>query len=80
MHVNRDGWHATDVTSYSFTARAYPVAAEVDTPSSRPDTVVEGQSVTFTFANSDQLRDEILGDQPCQVLAGNLAVQQQINQ
>jgi hypothetical protein len=80
MHVDRAGWRATDVTSYSFTAHAYPVATEVDTPSSRPETIVEGSPVTFTFANIDELRDGILGNQPCQTLAGNLAVQNQIGQ
>jgi hypothetical protein len=79
MHVDRSGWHATDVTSYSFDAEAYPVTG-VDRSGRGTDTFVEGQTVTFTFTNAEDLRENILGDQPCQTLAGNLAVQNQISQ
>jgi hypothetical protein len=78
MHLDREGWHATDVTSYSFDAEAYPVTG-VDRSGHGTDTFVEGQTVTFTFTGAEDLRENILGEQPCQVLAGNLAVQQQIN-
>jgi hypothetical protein len=68
-----------DITDYSFTAKAYPVVAEHQSGAHRRVQEVHGQSVTFRVANHTELLNNILGQKPCEALAGSLAVQQAIH-
>lgn len=75
-----DGGDITDVSAYSFTGYAYPVVdSRYDPVADRYKDTIDGQQVTFTFTGAEDLQENILGETPCQTLAGNLAVQGSIS-
>jgi hypothetical protein len=80
LHLNRSGWQATDVTGYSFDAILNPsVTHEFNAGRRRHEDVLRGPAATFMFTDREDLETNVLGEQPCEVLAANLALQQSVD-
>lgn len=69
----------TDVKNYNFTAYAFPKTYEErNNASHRTETHIAGQETVFIFQDAADLEKNILGEQPCAALAGNLAIQGEV--